>query len=89
MNLLNNKTKSLSQHFVNTYKKVAENNKDCSEEQILEDALQALKSERAARKDYESTTLLTAFKEARDTKRNDLEKLNVNITNIFKSGVEK
>lgn len=89
MNLLNNKTKSLSQHFVDTYKKVAENNKDGSEEQILEDALEVLKSERAARKDYESTSLLTAFKDARDTKRNELEKINVNITNIFKSNVEK
>lgn len=87
VSLVNQNYKTLTQRFIETYKKVQSIQPNASEQELYTEAIEILQRERSARRaeaneeDSEPVSLSTAFKEAQ--KKLD-EKPKINIANIFK-----
>lgn len=85
--LLNSNYKSLTQRFVETYKKVEALQPGATEEQLYREAVEIVQRERPAKaaavaeEESEAISLSTAFKEAQSKLDG---KLKINIANIFK-----
>lgn len=84
VNLLNDKTPSLTQHFIEIYKKLeTQYENKASEDKLYQEAIEMLSREREMKKEEdEYVSISTAFKDAQDRSSNTM---NINIKDIFKS----
>lgn len=83
MNLSNNRTPSITQHFIEIYKQLeSQYQGEANAEKLYKEAIEMMSKERATRKEDDFISLSTEFKEAQNK---DSKVTKVSLKNIFES----